>query len=179
MDDTFECQAKLLYSAIVAGKSAKFANGVLDRLITASAKEGFLLPFQAICAWAKEGVLGANLRAMRSGSYTRLTKCFESVCEFDARAITLEELEGIHGIGPKTARFFLMWTHPDARYAALDTHILKFLRELGHAAPKSTPVAGPIYRRLELAFIAEADSQGKTPRELDYEVWERFSHREG
>ena len=108
-------------------------------------------------------------------SITGLAKCFASVCSLDAQVITCDELEAIHGIGPKTARFFLMWTNPEARYAALDTHILKYLRSLGHAAPKSTPPAGSIYRRLELAFIAEADRQGKTPRELDYEVWERYS----
>ncbi len=174
-DDLYDCQAKLLYSAIVAGKSARFADAVMGRLLARALDDEYSLPFDAIKAWSRAGELEAILRTVRSGSYTRLSRCFGSVCNLDAETVTCDELEAVHGIGPKTARFFLMWTNPEVRYAALDTHILKFLRSLGHTAPKSTPPAGPVYRRLEVAFIAEADRQGKSPRELDYEVWERYS----
>ena len=176
-DETpFSYEAKLLYSAIVAGKSANFAENVMGRLIDHCVYDGFYLPFDALRAWKQAGTLDSHLREIRSGSYKRLTQCFEEICNLDAQHITCEELESIHGIGPKTARFFLMWTNPSVRYAALDTHILKYLTTLGHKAPKSTPPSGPVYRRLEIAFIAEADRQGKTPRELDYEIWEFYSN---
>ncbi len=166
---------KLIYSTIVAGKSAKFTNGVMSRLEWLWYD---VSPLEGVRQAIKASDLGNVLRDARSGSYTRLTKCLTELVEIDAMTVTLEKLESIHGIGPKTARFFLMWSRDDQRYAALDTHILKYLRELGHDAPKSTPPSGPVYRRLEEAFIDEADRQGKTPRELDYEVWERFSNRQ-
>jgi thermostable 8-oxoguanine DNA glycosylase len=82
------------------------------------------------------------------------------------------DLEKIHGIGPKTARFWILWTRPDARYAALDVHILRWMRERGHKAPKQTPSAPKTYARLEKAFLAEADKRGLTPRELDFKIWQ-------
>lgn len=174
--EQYEADWKLIYSTIVAGKSARFADGVMGRLEWLWA-DG-LLPLEGIRQSVASDDLDNVLRRARSGSYTRLVRCLAEASKVDSTTVTLEELEAIHGIGPKTARFFLMWTRDGQRYAALDTHVLKFLRELGHKAPKSTPPAGPIYRRLELAFIAEADRQGKTPRELDYEVWDRFSQRQ-
>ncbi len=170
-----EAEWKLIYSAIVAGKSARFAEGVMGRLEWLWSDVGV---FDGVRQAIKAGDLETVLREARSGSYTRLTKCLAGLVEIEALTATVEKLETIHGIGPKTARFFVMWSREGQRYAALDTHVLKYLRELGHDAPKSTPQAGPVYRRLEQAFIAEADRQGKTPRELDYEVWDRFSNRQ-
>jgi thermostable 8-oxoguanine DNA glycosylase len=82
-------------------------------------------------------------------------------------------LEGrkIHGIGPKTSRFFILWTRPHERYAALDVHILRWLRGLGHNAPRSTP-NGRKYGELEKIFLSEADKRGLSPGELDAQVWE-------
>ena len=92
----------------------------------------------------------------------------------DLSEITTEELETIHGIGPKTSRFYLLSIVPGARYAALDTHILKWLASLGYERiPKSTPTGGN-YRRIEGYFLQEADERGKEPAELDLEVWTAY-----
>ncbi len=171
----FSLESKLIYSAVVAGKSARFADGVLDRLMRLVIDGGHGWPMAAVRTWVQEGDLGGVLRACRSGSYRRLTRCLDELSQLDLATATVEVLEGVHGIGPKTARFWVMWTQPGARYAALDTHILKYLRSLGHDAPKSTPQAGPVYRRLEQIFLAQADMLGKTPRELDYEVWDWYA----
>lgn len=85
-----------------------------------------------------------------------------------------EQLEQIHGIGPKTARFFILYTQPDADVVPLDTHILKFLRDRGYDAPKSTPPSGPRYRKLEQNFIGEAYSRNQTPQEFDFHVWKEY-----
>jgi thermostable 8-oxoguanine DNA glycosylase len=80
------------------------------------------------------------------------------------------ELETIHGIGPKTARFFIIWTRPDARVAALDVHVLRWLKTLGYDAPSQTP-SGKRYVELEIAFLAEADRRRVTPHILDQQIW--------
>ena len=170
---TWELEARLIYSAMVAGKSARFADRVVRRLLDSG--DAADSPFQMIRRWEHWGSLPDLLREIRSGSYTRLGRALPEMARLDPRTCTLEELERVHGIGPKTARFFLLWTRPGVRVAALDTHILKFLRSLGHDAPKSTPTAGRRYRELEDAFLAEADKRGQTPRDLDWEVWDAYS----
>jgi hypothetical protein len=112
--------------------------------------------------------------------FTRTKRSFiEASREFwcrDLRKLTPLELESIHGIGPKTSRFFLFTATPGARYAALDTHILKWLSALGYdAIPKSTP-SGRNYARIEQYFLQEADARGKEPSELDLEVWTAYKN---
>ena len=63
-----------------------------------------------------------------------------------------------------------MHTRPDEQYAALDVHILRWLRTKGYDAPKGTPT-GERYRELELNFISEAEKRGMTPAELDSAIW--------
>ncbi len=173
MSDTdlslWELQARLIYSVLVAGKSAKFAEKKTLDLIGKRVDE---LPFDIISDHIEFGALDEWLRELRTGSYTRLLKCFPALIELNPQTCTLRELEAVHGIGPKTARFFILWTRPDAVCAALDTHVLKWLKSLGYDAPKSTPPAGPKYEGLEQAFISEAVKRGKTPRELDFEIWD-------
>lgn len=115
----------------------------------------------------------------RFGLQTKIKRAFaEASRQFwcrDFKDVDVQELEGIYGIGPKTARFFKMTT-TDERHAALDTHILKWLRKLGYEnVPKSTP-QGRSYRRLEEAFIHEADRRGMTVNELDLAVWLAYKH---
>lgn len=164
-----ELEARLLYSCIVAGKSAKFTDGVVRRL---SSHSRGMTPFNMIRRLIAENYLRRALELAGSGNYTKLEKCFTSLVEADLplRTCGPEELEAIHGIGPKTSRFFILWTRPDAVYAALDVHVLRWLAKEGYDAPKSTPT-GPKYRELELCFIEEARKRGKTPRELDAEIW--------
>lgn len=93
----------------------------------------------------------------------------------DLRELTVEELESIHGIGPKTARFFLFTAVPGVRYAALDTHILKWLAKLGYDVPKATP-SGKNYEKVEGYFLLEADKRGLAPSELDLAVWQVYKN---
>ena len=87
---------------------------------------------------------------------------------------TIAELEEVYGIGPKTARFFIMHSRPNQEIAALDTHILKELRANGIDAPKSTPPAGKKYNQLEQEFIKLAKKSGKTIAEYDLQVWLKY-----
>jgi len=74
----------------------------------------------------------------------------------------------------KTSRCFILHSRKDSRYAGLDTHILKFLKGYGFKVPKATP-AKKKYLELEQQFLYIADSQNKSPAELDLEVWNAYS----
>ena len=170
--DRYELEYRLVYSPIVAGKSAWFAESATRRFLDLRA--GYT-PLAAVRAMIASGDLGACLRTARTGSYGRLERWFRELVNLDPATCTVHDLEAVHGIGSKTARFFILWTRPDARVAALDTHVLKWLRAKGYDAPKASPPPGERYDRLERSFIAEADAVGMTPRELDYAVWSAYS----
>lgn len=76
----------------------------------------------------------------KTGQYDRLTRAIRESCELNFRTATVDELEAVHGCGPKTARFFILHSRRDAEVAVLDTHILKWLAEKIEAVvPKQTP----------------------------------------
>jgi endonuclease III len=173
--DRAKLEGRLLYSVIVAGKSAQFANNKVILLLPEGTRSSPL-------AWLarldrKPGALEAHLRHVRTGRYSVLLRAFRWIIEkdLDLATVSVAELEACPGVGPKTARFFVAWTRPHERVAVLDVHILRWLRARGYDAPTSTPRAGELYDQLERAFIAEADERGKTPRELDLAIWEAGS----
>lgn len=172
-----ERQARLIYSVIVAGKSAKFTAKVMDRFHQHRQEH---LPFDFLRILIDEENLDWVVRDMRCGNYTKIERCFRELAaaKLDLMKCRPEDLEAIHGIGPKTSRFFILWTRPGERYAALDVHVLRWMRVLGYDAPKSTP-NGRRYRELEVAFLAEADERKMTPRELDAAIWEKGSNYRG
>lgn len=121
-----------------------------------------------------EGRLTSVLREVRVGNYRKMHIALLTLFELklDLATCTADELERVPGIGPKTARFFLLWSRPTIRHAALDVHILKWLRKLGHEnVPVQTPQDRKVYKRLEDTFLAEADKRGIEPARLDKQVW--------
>lgn len=161
-----ELEARLLYAIIVAGKSARFTEGVMQRL-------GLWCPapFDTVRSWKRRALLRSKLCEARSGNYGKIERAFREIVisGIDLRTCTPEELEKVHGIGPKTSRFFILWTRPNERYAALDVHVLRWLRGLGHPAPRSTP-NGRKYRELEKIFLSEADKRGLSAGVLDSQI---------
>lgn len=172
-------QNRLIYSIIVAGKSAKFTDAVMTRLEAHFSPYGN--PFAACFHLDQKWLLLQRLKDCRTGNYQKL---YKALCQLFMRKIDLgtvepEELEAVHGIGPKTARFFIMhFVNEKARFAAPDVHVLRWMREEGYDAPKSTPI-GEKYRRLEVQFIAEADKRGITPKQLDDAIWLHYSRYKG
>ena len=171
-----ELQLRLLYAVIVAGKSAKFAEQAMARLFVGLGDE---LPFHRIRVWFCNGYLDYRLRMAKVGNYGKVFKAFHQVAfaDLDLRTCSPDQLETIHGVGPKTARFFIIWTRPDARVAALDVHILRWLRQLGYDAPSQTP-QGKKYAELEAVFLVEAEKRGMTPRQLDESIWSAGANRD-
>ncbi len=172
-----EAQCCLLYAVVVAGKSATFADGAMRRFLAGSEA---MQPFEWIAHLDGLGVLESKMREARMGCYTRLVRSYREIAKGRPDLLTASpaELERFHGVGPKTARFAIMCVRRNERYAALDTHVLKWLRFIGEDAPKATP-SGEKYAQLEAIFIREADTRNLTPRLLDAMIWEHCSqHRE-
>jgi len=120
------------------------------------------------------------LKEVKMGQYTRISKAF---CELSTqrpflKGATVQGLERIKGIGPKTARFFILHSFPNARCAVLDTHILKYIRERGidSTAPKTTP-SGKRYAELEKKFLDFYDNNYKrfyTLADFDLIIWKYY-----
>jgi thermostable 8-oxoguanine DNA glycosylase len=120
------------------------------------------------------------LRWAKLGQYTRISKAFFDLAnsELNLETCSVEELEQISGIGPKTARFFKLHTDLLAKCAALDTHVLKFLRGGGvENVPDITPSSKKEYLRLELEFLKLFHKQNLYESLADYDlaIWRRFS----
>jgi thermostable 8-oxoguanine DNA glycosylase len=167
---TAELEWRLIYAVIVAGKSARFTEGAMRRLALTSDRS----PFRNVQQWITYNQLENVLKEARTGNYTKLAKCLRELVykNLNLSTCTPQDLETIHGIGPKTSRFFILWTRPDARYAALDVHVLRWMNKLGYDAPRTTP-SGDKYAKLEKLFLEEADKRGLTPGELDAQIWDQ------
>lgn len=168
----------VLFAICVAGKSAKQTEKKLNKLLSGYRYENES-EFEIVrhMDFGVNGLLNA-LQWAKMGQYKRLVKAFREVVKLDVtKDLTVEKLEAIPGIGPKTARFIVLYTDPDADCVPLDTHILKYLAKIGHVnVPKSTPPAGKKYRYLEEAFQQQARFLGKSVRQLDTEVWSSYAN---
>lgn len=122
--------------------------------------------------------IGQMLENVRAGQYGTLAAAIErTMVLLDGnykflRSASVRDLEDIHGVGPKTARYFILHTRPKARVAALDTHILRYLGDrTDMAVPSSTPT-GKRYAELEEAFLLMADFEGVDPAAMDLAIWQ-------
>ena len=161
----FDLEWRLVYVLIVAGKSARFANNVQRRLHELVPEE-----VNPIIFLAEHPDIFEEARA---GVYEKLSRAVQELAKLDLDLSTCgpNDLEAVHGIGPKTSRFFIVWTRPDERVAVLDRHILKWLARRGFTVPANTPANVNTYRRIEKAFLGEADRLKMSPRDLDLKIW--------
>lgn len=150
----------VLFAILVAGKSAKQTYKKLNNFIERNLLNGAIeidyvitpTPFEIVYRLIRMGELGAELEAEKFGQYKRIRTAFEKVVTLDVQDLTVEALEVIPGIGPKTARYIMLYSDPSFQGVPLDTHILKYLATLYNDVPKSTPPAGARYNELEGRF---------------------------
>ncbi len=191
-NEKFENEWKLLYAIIVAGKTAKFATSAMKkfypctRYFVPDLYKAYDSPFAMIRRLDRQSktegdgadYLMHHIRCSHLGNYNKTVRAFRecSKSRLDLKTCTVAQLEAIHGIGPKSARFFVLWgvREKSERVAALDVHVLRFLRHLGHPAPKSTPT-GKRYVKLEAAFLGICDELGLEPKRVDWAVWSLYS----
>lgn len=166
-----DLQEFLLFCVCVAGKSSAQQAKKLELFLSNHVE---LTPFQMLRMYGYHGTM-ENLQQVRMGQYNRITKAFQfaSLTDMDLTACTVGDLEKIHGIGMKTARFFLTHSRPNQEYAILDTHVLKHLRSLGINAPKATPTNPKKYYELERQLLGIIKASGKSYADYDLEVWSK------
>ena len=166
--ETEELEKFLIFCACVAGKNSQRTARAIEILLGDETGS----PFLRIKKMVKKNTLIEGLRKSGIGQYSRLSKCLEEMANsgFDLRKVTVEELESIHGIGPKTSRFFILHSRRNQKIAVLDTHILKYMSKLGYTVPKSTP-SGKRYKELEQEFLLLAKESKMSPAELDLKIW--------
>lgn len=174
-----ELQECLLFCICVAGKKAATQIRLLHVFLNSGYPE--LSPFENISKMDRKGELVTRLQNARLGQYTRLVHCFRDLINrgLDLSTCTVEDLESIHGIGPKTARFFLSCNRQNVRHGVIDTHLLKFMKQyLGLSVPSSTPSNQKEYLRLESEWLKYVDSTGVNAAELDLAVWKIYANQD-
>lgn len=179
-----------VFSVCVAGKTARvirqclqarFWPAAIAGVVGTQNPEGWNLlvkagPFEIIRHYDTDA-LAEMLRKSGIGCQTMKARALHALAWIYASGgldkVTPKELEKISGIGPKTARFFVLYTQPGAKVACLDTHVLHWMREQGIDAPKATPPSGKRYRELEEQFLSLVP-KNKTIAEFDLEIWMRY-----
>lgn len=178
--NAYELEEFMIFAVCAAGKNANTTATILNKTFAYCEKEersplNYLGMMRYLPEYLKKQGIGCyNNRAktFRALNY----KVWTSVRFLETA--TVAELEAIYGIGPKTARFFIMHSRPNQRVAALDTHILKELKANGHEVPKATPPAGKRYNELEQLFIKLADKSGMSVADYDLAVWKKWRKKE-
>jgi thermostable 8-oxoguanine DNA glycosylase len=173
----WELELVLLFWVCAAGKNARVAAGNLDRLLCRGrdlfGAEGPFFIIQNYGANLPEALRNHGIGCYNNKSRTMLELASSGL---DLKSCSVSDLEEVRGIGPKTARCFLMHSRRGVRHAGLDTHCLKYLRERGVDVPKSTPT-GRRYLELESIFLDMADESGMTVAEFDLEIWRKYSSK--
>jgi len=171
-----ELQAFWLFSIAVAGKNSDIASYALQRFLSNMRDDQ--TPFEYLSELGEIGIQNA-LVASRIGQYYRIKTAFVQSLDLDLRTCSLEDLTAIFGVGPKTARFFLLHTRKNIEYAILDTHILAWMRKHGvEYAPTKTPHPKE-YEKYERLFIklAKAHFPGMALADIDLLIWIEQSGR--
>ena len=103
------------------------------------------------------------------------------------REMSIEELEKIPGVAYKTSRFFILHSRNFANCIPLDTHILRFLRDIGYnETPTKTPGSETVYlyweRKAIEAFnfkskyaVDKSRGKGWSLAQWDLETWKEYS----
>jgi len=165
----------ILWWILAAGKNGTTAARCLE-LFLSSWSVGHMSPFEVIRRVDSETSLALAMKECGIGCYNNKAKSWRYIAnsEIDLRSCTLDELESVPGIGPKTARCFLIHSRRNQNYAGIDTHLLKFLRLIGYDAPKSTPSKSK-YAYLEKEFLNIVKKSGKTVAQFDLVIWNYYS----
>ena len=167
-----------VFAVCVAGKKAQqTADKVNEHFRDVQTPTKQLTPFETIKSLIGANIFGGYLQHARFGQYKRIYRALRDLAEssIDLKTCTVEDLEAIHGIGPKTSRFIIMHSRPNQRLATLDTHILRWMRDQGIDTPKATPQSQKLYKELEQKFLTLCDKCGMIPSQLDLKIWKQYS----
>lgn len=183
----YQLEERLLFWVCAAGKNGRTAAKCLDKFLKltrawfksqhrACPHSPFKMIREKDNFHRRSDWVAAGMRVCGIGCSTSKSKSFLELAHsgLDIKTCTVEDLESIYGIGPKTARAFLIHSRPNQQYACLDTHILSYMRGLGFDCPKSTPT-GNKYKKIENDFIGLAKKANKSIAEFDLILWKMYS----
>ena len=180
--DTNQLESFWLFCMFVAGKNSDYASRCLSKLIHVAMHSETTVSGGVFNYFKSIGEVGVHnaLVASKVGQYGRLTKGIMQSLDLDLETCTLDDLLAIHGVGNKTARFFLLHTRQGCDYAVLDTHILAWLRDNGvEDAPKNTPTNSKKYQELEKQFryLSRLRYPYLSDAQIDLLIWSDQSNR--
>ncbi len=173
----------LFFAVCVAGKKALTIAKALDRVLTEAhdlAGLSDFQPFKAVLPYSQPK-LQALLKKNGIGCHELKSECMYALCRsgFDLKTVPVAELEKVRGIGSKTARFFVLHTRKDVEIAALDTHMLSYMRDLGlKGVPATTPPKqSKKYYEWQTTFIELAARAQMTIADFDLSIWKAYSSK--
>jgi thermostable 8-oxoguanine DNA glycosylase len=181
--DEAQLQEFLLFCLIVQGKKAEMQAVKLECFLSFLAHfTGERLPFKMVNIARNYEMDGEDesmfLNAAKKfglGQYDRLCQAIDDFLLLPPLSqVTIEQLENCFGMGPKSARFFVVHSRPNQMHAILDTHVLKWLRLQGITTPKNTP-QGKLYGVLENIFLTFVEKSGQSVAEFDLNIWKTFA----
>ena len=174
-----ELEEHILFWVCAAGKNGTTAARCLEKLLSAITFNQ-QSPFQIIrlvLSTKEPEPLPDLMKWAGIGCYNHKARTFEELVhsKLNLRTCTPDDLEKIYGIGMKTSRCFILHSRRNAQVAGLDTHMLKYLTNLGISrVPKSTPGSKKLYKYLENEVLKLAREKGMTPAEFDLFVWNQY-----
>lgn len=183
-----ELEELLLFCIAVAGKNAKTTAKALQkyldqRLPGEGVFEAVRLDTEAETCLGKEasdagGYLALCLKQSGFGCFRARSRAFSAIAAsgLDLRHCSVQDLMRYPGIGPKTARFFVLHSRKDARVAVLDRHVMRWLSEQGvpGVLTYATPASKKRYLELEREFLRRCPPW-QTPAQLDLEIWSKYA----
>lgn len=174
--DDANLQAFWIFCVLTAGKNADTAARKVSELLNRFTLQK---PFEYIKQLGPLGLRNALLAA-KSGQYERVSQALMESCNLNLRYATTDELDDVYGVGPKTARFFILHTRPLVRVAVLDTHILKWMKSVGvEDVPEASPTEKNVYEKYERIWLTLYPSHfpNCTPAQADLLIWRLMSGR--
>ena len=172
----WQLEETILFWILAAGKNGTRAARCLEELISYVWVPNHS-PFDLLRPFKHEGI-SHMLKECKSGCHNLKSRTIVELINknLNLKTCTPDDLESIFGIGRKTSRCFIIHTRKGARYAGLDTHILKFLKAEGVPnVPKSTPSSNKEYLRLEQSFLNLADKNNISPADFDLQIWNKYA----
>jgi thermostable 8-oxoguanine DNA glycosylase len=169
-----QLEERIIAWICVAGKKASTISNALEKLYK-QANWSWKSPFD-LFKDLSETEIRNRLWEAGIGCQSTKSKALKQISNsgVDLKNCTVDDLVSIHGIGPKTARCFILHTRKDAQVAGLDTHVLAFLRDLGYEVPKSTPT-GKKYLEIEKLFLNIVKKTNRNVADLDLLIWRVYS----
>lgn len=174
-----QLEEHLLFWVCAAGKNGTTAARCLNRFLL-SINDYSFKPFKAIRDYNKASEIDMVflMKSCGIGCYNLKARTFKELVysNLDLKTCATDDLESIFGIGMKTSRCFILHSRKDARVAGLDTHILKYLKEVGiKNVPKATPGSKKEYVRLEKEVLRLADEANMSPAAFDLAIWNKYA----